>query len=208
LALETAPIARTLSDKEPTTVDLYRFYNNDNELLYIGISLSAAQRASQHKKTQGWWRLVARMDVEHLDCSRSEIEAIERDAIKRERPRFNIVHNTNGPSDKNAVWTCGLCGVATMDGYLQVANREDRSWEVRCKRCDSGAEIYFIDLKRIATYDDVAVWTRHLHEKVWFDINEWESALRNSCRIRQWVGAVLDGRDAYVQRRWYHRQAS
>jgi hypothetical protein len=75
-------------------IDLYRFYNAIDDLLYVGISLSAAQRASSHKRSKGWWPEVVLMAVEHLDTDDyAEAERIEREAIIAERPRYNVTHN-------------------------------------------------------------------------------------------------------------------
>lgn len=185
--------------------DLYRFFNANSELLYVGISLSAVARAGQHRSTQPWWPQVARMEVERHPNRAAAIEA-ERVAIVAERPRFNVVHNATSPAVKNAAWSCGACGVGVTDGYVQ-ANRHG-SWACRCKRCDDGEEFYWIDVNRIATYEDVAIWTKHLLGKQWFDIDDWTGMFRQSCRIPQWVGAVLHGRDAYVQHFWIHRQSA
>src|SRR5688572_7566222 len=73
-------------------MDLYRFYDRDDRLLYVGISLSAAKRASEHRAEKAWWSDVARMEVEHLDVSRSEAEAIEKEAIRSEAPLYNVTH--------------------------------------------------------------------------------------------------------------------
>lgn len=75
-------------DHSPT--DLYRFYGSDGQLLYVGISLSAAHRASQHRAEKPWWPDVARMDVEHFD-NRVDAARAEMVAIKAEHPRYNIV---------------------------------------------------------------------------------------------------------------------
>lgn len=73
-------------------MDLYRFFDDHGDLLYIGISLSAAARASEHRSDKGWWQQVAWMDVEHLPegIHRLEAEARERTAIRQERPRYNV----------------------------------------------------------------------------------------------------------------------
>lgn len=76
-------------------IDLYRFFDNDGALLYVGISLSAAQRASQHKHEKQWWPDVARMDVERHPNRAAALDA-ERHAITTERPIYNIVHNKQG----------------------------------------------------------------------------------------------------------------
>lgn len=75
--------------------DLYRFYDANDVLLYVGISLNAAQRASQHKQEKAWWGDVDRMVVDHLGViTRAEAERTERDVIAAERPIHNITHNT------------------------------------------------------------------------------------------------------------------
>ena len=73
-------------------IDLYRFYNADDELLYIGISLSAVHRASQHRRGKSWWPEVARMTVERIYGDRKHAESVEGAAIRRERPKYNIKH--------------------------------------------------------------------------------------------------------------------
>lgn len=69
--------------------DLYRFFDANGDLLYVGISLSALQRASEHRSDKGWWRDVTRMEVEHHDVDRADLEFMEKEAIRNERPRHN-----------------------------------------------------------------------------------------------------------------------
>lgn len=71
---------------------LYRFWNKDSELLYIGISLNAIARLSQHSKDKDWYQEVASITMEHFG-SREELEKAERESIFKERPRYNIVYN-------------------------------------------------------------------------------------------------------------------
>lgn len=70
--------------------DLYRFFDASGRLLYVGISLHAAQRASQHRAEKAWWPKVARMEVERVDGDRSDALAAELAAIQTERPIYNI----------------------------------------------------------------------------------------------------------------------
>lgn len=77
----------------PTVTALYRFYDADDELLYVGISLNLPGRLHQHQKSKTWWKDVAHVAVEHFD-SREEALAAEEEAIKTERPLMNVVHNT------------------------------------------------------------------------------------------------------------------
>jgi hypothetical protein len=71
--------------------DLYRFFDSEGTLLYVGISLHAASRASSHRQ-QGWWGGVARMDVEHLPPDVVP-EQVEQAAIIAEHPLHNVTFN-------------------------------------------------------------------------------------------------------------------
>jgi predicted GIY-YIG superfamily endonuclease len=73
---------------------LYRVYDAQGVLLYIGITMHPASRFAQHSEDKPWWADVADIRVEHCG-SREEVLAAERDAIKCEHPRFNVVHNRN-----------------------------------------------------------------------------------------------------------------
>lgn len=69
--------------------DLYRFYDKDNRLLYVGMSLHAAKRASQHRRDKPWWNDVARMDVDHHDITEHELRRLESEAIYNDSPPHN-----------------------------------------------------------------------------------------------------------------------
>lgn len=82
-----------------TATALYRHWNSDGELLYVGISLSAVQRLGQHRTTAHWFGQIANMTIEWFDSREAALEA-ERQAIKSECPKFNKAHNAandNGP---------------------------------------------------------------------------------------------------------------
>jgi len=74
------------------TTDLYRYFDADGKLLYVGISLSALNRAIQHKSSAGWWSQQRTMTRE-THPTRSAAEEAERRAIATEKPIHNIVHN-------------------------------------------------------------------------------------------------------------------
>lgn len=70
---------------------LYRCFSANGALLYVGQSIRAAERLSQHEAAQPWWPLVARVDLEHF-ADLAECLGAERTAIKSERPRHNVQH--------------------------------------------------------------------------------------------------------------------
>jgi hypothetical protein len=66
---------------------LYRHFNNKDELLYVGISLSAIARLSQHHDAE-WFYQIARVEVQAFDDREAALRA-EAFAINDEKPIFN-----------------------------------------------------------------------------------------------------------------------
>jgi hypothetical protein len=71
---------------------LYRLFDADGDLLYVGISYSAIARYAQHKAEKPWIGDVCTITIETHDVSRSEIEFVEAEVIRSEKPRYNVVH--------------------------------------------------------------------------------------------------------------------
>lgn len=71
---------------------LYRHYDKDDNLLYIGISHSLMQRVCSHTQHSNWILKSAKMSIEWFD-NRYIARHAERLAIKAEKPMFNKDHN-------------------------------------------------------------------------------------------------------------------
>lgn len=174
--------------------DLYRYYDAEGRLLYVGISFSAIARAAQHRSGKGWWPQVANMTVEHLPTRQDALEA-ERVAILTERPIYNIAGRTT-PRKNVDGWECQGCGRPmgrrVGQGFVQFVNN---SWQAVCSRCDEAGDAvtYWIDASRISNLEDVASWTDHLCDKSWFDEHSWVRCLRWSCAIANAVDAAKRG---------------
>jgi predicted GIY-YIG superfamily endonuclease len=69
---------------------LYRHFDSEGKLLYIGISLNALTRLSQHKKSK-WIEDIANVKLEKFPDRQSAMDA-EKNAIKKEHPLHNICH--------------------------------------------------------------------------------------------------------------------
>ena len=67
---------------------LYRYFNSEGQLLYVGITKNQFQRQDQHAKTQDWWHEVASATFTHLQ-SRAEALHKETFAIANELPKYN-----------------------------------------------------------------------------------------------------------------------
>ena len=74
---------------------LYRAYSEEGELLYVGISLSAISRLTQHRHTSEWFARLHTLRIEHFETTAEAMQA-ERAAITAEQPLFNIRHR-KGP---------------------------------------------------------------------------------------------------------------
>jgi hypothetical protein len=70
---------------------LYRCYDREGTLLYIGVAKHFGLRWSRHKAKAPWWDQVHRQTVEWCD-SRPEALAAEAAAIFTEQPKYNVVH--------------------------------------------------------------------------------------------------------------------
>ena len=73
-------------------VAVYRFFDVEGDLLYVGVAQSITQRWADHAASKPWFGDVHHMTVVwYSDLATAE--AIEREAIPDERPRYNITHN-------------------------------------------------------------------------------------------------------------------
>ena len=71
------------------STSLYRAFDADGVLLYVGISSSALRRLGQHAGgPAAWWDRATRVEIEHFP-TRTEASDAEQRAIADEAPLFN-----------------------------------------------------------------------------------------------------------------------
>lgn len=132
-------------------MDLYRFFDCHNRLLYVGISVHAAIRLLDHRATKSWWLEVERVQIEHHDVvDRFEMLVIESDAIRSERPLYNVMGNNRDrqdhvmPSDQNE-W---FVAVATT----RLRSQFPRQWVFTVRQvaelCDLSTDDIYNQIKR------------------------------------------------------------
>ena len=68
---------------------LYRHFDSQGRLLYVGIALCASKRASEHKHRSPWFRSVSNITVEWFPTRRAALAA-EKAAIAQESPMHNV----------------------------------------------------------------------------------------------------------------------
>lgn len=71
-----------------TAACVYRFFDDEGVLLYVGLTNDPDRRFREHAVGKGWFLRVDHHEVEWFD-SRSAAETAEREAIWQERPEFN-----------------------------------------------------------------------------------------------------------------------
>jgi predicted GIY-YIG superfamily endonuclease len=88
-ALNEVLVSAGRKPHEPTT--LYRLFDDDMRLLYVGIAGNPGRRFEQHAIDKPWWGEVAFVRTRHFETRSDALDA-ERQAIQEENPRHNVVH--------------------------------------------------------------------------------------------------------------------
>lgn len=73
---------------------VYRAYDAEGSLLYVGRTASLAKRLYQHSREASWWREVARIDIDGPLCQ-VLAEKVERHQIMTLAPRHNKAWNVH-----------------------------------------------------------------------------------------------------------------
>lgn len=67
---------------------LYRLFDAEGKLLYVGASVNAPGRLETHRRDKSWWPEVARATFEHFETRHLAIVEEAR-AIDTEEPKYN-----------------------------------------------------------------------------------------------------------------------
>lgn len=76
---------------------LYRFFDENDQLIYVGISNSPRARWAGHAADKSWWGSVVTREVEWFE-TRTDAEHAERQAIGAHSPKWN---NAPGMPDRD-----------------------------------------------------------------------------------------------------------
>jgi len=79
--------------------DLYRHFDKDGQLLYVGISFGAIARLQAHKRDADWFDNIARVEIQKFRTMEAAKKA-ERKAIQREKPIHNRHRYIEKPKKK------------------------------------------------------------------------------------------------------------
>jgi hypothetical protein len=75
-----APFDRPAKEGVPTA--LYRHFDDEGRLLYVGISLSPTYRLSQHRVSSSWFVRISRISVEWFHNRDTALEALQAGQIQ------------------------------------------------------------------------------------------------------------------------------
>lgn len=77
---------------------LYRFFDDEDRLLYVGMSYHLENRLDSHRFGKPWDH-IARIQIEHFP-SREKAAAAEREAILSESPAWNVIYKPLFPVER------------------------------------------------------------------------------------------------------------
>lgn len=77
-----------MGNSTPKTT-LYRYFDSEGRLLYVGITGDNTKRQSQHRRNSFWFGEIASATFDHFD-DREQADKAESDAIIKEKPMYNI----------------------------------------------------------------------------------------------------------------------
>jgi excinuclease UvrABC nuclease subunit len=81
-------------DWVPTrTYSIYKMFDLNGALLYVGMTLTPLPRLNAHHNRQSWWDEVARIEIVPTGMDRETAQHFEAFIIKKNQPRYNVVHN-------------------------------------------------------------------------------------------------------------------
>lgn len=155
---------------------LYRLYDANEQLLYVGISKSAIHRLHEHLTTQPWAEQIVTQKVQRFN-SRQELEEAEKAAIKAENPKHNITHNGKRPKGRAVngtdntfvdVFNIGECvalGLSSGDCPVGQIEAFDDVWvRLRMKSFLDGSYGYGPNSYRIADIERIVHAPDYLDE--------------------------------------------
>lgn len=131
---------------------LYRAFDAEGQLLYVGISINAITRLGQHSSGSDWWTQVVRVEIETHEDRAAALEA-EGVAIAAEAPLHNVAgsgrprrSNISLTERRELTWSterrviCSNCGDRPyrLDKGVLISEHE-------CPNCGCAGTLYLDD---------------------------------------------------------------
>jgi predicted GIY-YIG superfamily endonuclease len=147
---------------------VYRLFDADGDLLYVGIAGNPGRRFEQHRADKPWWGEVSRIDLEHWPTRQEAAEA-ESQAIREESPRYNIALRPRPATVAlTLTWKCAECQQPIRDGegYLAVSLTDAFAYQ-KASEAWGGSGTVPVDLAGMMSADP-AEW-KPRHSDCWAD---------------------------------------
>jgi hypothetical protein len=202
---------------------LYRYYDADGFLLYVGISHSAVHRAARHKKEAHWYPMATTMIIENCK-DRDDATRKEAAAISREKPLHNIAGNysrSGAAVPRTINLAAALMEINNQHNEKRAAAFAalEKQMNANEKRLRAEVEAKTVEIevlkKTIAELDGQAVTERHVlwqHYQIWNARADAEMrrnlprAATGTERGKNVNGGILDGIESCA-RRWHPVEA-
>lgn len=115
---------------------LYRMFNHNNILVYVGITNTPRGRIGNHRDGKWWWPNIATITMQRFG-TREELEKAERDEIRKYEPRYNIQGNPLYQYSARACFEDGhgsprgvMCESCTNEQIVAFASLEEEKGEM------------------------------------------------------------------------------
>lgn len=146
---------------------LYRYFDSDNRLLYVGITKNQSRRFSQHNHKAQWIDLIHTATFQHFK-TREEAFFAEAQAIKNEKPLYNIAGN-----EKAIV---GNYSFVSNDHFLRMfcnsADQQDELHEEFC--CEIQRGIAWRDADKELRLGSILTGTEYIALSMKLAMDEWD----------------------------------
>lgn len=119
---DPSPVLADVAQQPSDSTSVYRYYDANGILVYVGITHRGILRNAEHDKNAAWWPYVVRQEVDHLS-SRKEALAREKALIVKYRPPFNTQHNMDARALREAYTAFAASVDAGTDSPLAVFRR-------------------------------------------------------------------------------------
>jgi predicted GIY-YIG superfamily endonuclease len=110
-----------MQDKAEKTI-LYRYFDAEENLLYVGITRDQSKRFSSHNRQSKWMPMAVRCTLEHFE-TRAEAKAAETIAIQNENPVHNI-SETSKQLSKSIYWR-----LTSETHLMQMTGKPDEGFD-------------------------------------------------------------------------------
>lgn len=168
---------------------LYRHFDSQDRLLYVGISLDTIRRTQQHRLGARWFERIARIDIEWYPSRPAALTA-EAIAIARESPECNLARPRGTPAEAVIPFAQSSNPVQVRGEALHPILWQGEQWAVTEYGIECRDGTYAIDGARLLRkrqgtnkYD----WPLHLDEKVWVNMDDFRRVFAVACLLHHGV---------------------